>query len=187
MATEPTETPAGAGKPKVVPLAITGVVCLLVGGGAGAFALGPKLAKPAGPALANALTDTAAIDTVFGDAAPEPSAFEEPEMPTGKNNEPRLMYTLDNLILNPARTNGTRFLMLSVAFEVRNAQVSDQLKARDAEVRDLVIGLIGAKTVDEIASVEGRDALKTELRDSVRAMMPRGSIGRVYLPQFVIQ
>jgi flagellar protein FliL len=186
MATETTEAPSGGGK-KVVPLAITGLVCLLVGGGAGAFALGPMLTRPAEPKLVHALTDAAHADTVFGDLAPAGSGFLEPEMPTGKNNEPRLMYTLDNLILNPARTNGTRFLMLSIAFEVRSAQVSDQLKARDAEVRDLVISLIGAKTVEEVSSVEGREAMKTELRDSVRAMLPRGSIGRVYLPQFVIQ
>jgi flagellar protein FliL len=184
MATESSDSQAGGGK-KIVPIVITAVGCLVVGAAAGAFALAPKLMAPSEPRLAQALLPT---DTVFGEpaAAVAASPFDD-DLPVGRSSEPRLLFLVENVILNPARTNGTRFLMLSVAFEVRNNQVSEQLRNREPEVRDLLLRVVGNRTVEELSTAEGRDSLRIELRNNVRALVPPGSVGRVYFPQFVIQ
>jgi flagellar FliL protein len=110
----------------------------------------------------------------------------EPSGEEGKTAVAKPVHLLDNLVLNPAGSGGTRFLLLSVAFEVKSAAVLEQMKARDAELRDVVLVTLGSKSVEELADMHAREALKTELRTATEKTFKKG-VKRVYFPQFVIQ
>ena len=69
---------------------------------------------------------------------------------------------------------------------MKDEGVAAQLVARDAEVRDVVLRVLGAHTVEQLADLKTREVLRTVLRDSVRTLVPRG-VNRIYFPQFVIQ
>jgi flagellar protein FliL len=97
------------------------------------------------------------------------------------------MHLIENLVLNPAGTGGTRFLMVSVAIETKDAATNDAMNQRDAEVRDVILQLLGSKTVDQLADVTQRGALREELLDRLRTLFPSGAIRQIYFPQFVIQ
>lgn len=98
------------------------------------------------------------------------------------------VHQIDNIVLNPAKSGGTRFLMVSAAFAVKDQSMVDQLKARDAEVRDIVLRVLGAKTVNELADPVNRDALREQLKSALDSMIgTKESIKRLYFPQFVIQ
>lgn len=186
---------AGAGKKKILPMAIILVAGLLVGGGAGAFGAGPLLAGRShaeAPSHGKAAGDDEdhgdsgdADDDESGDA--EHDEEKESDEADAHAVEAKPMHTIDNLVLNPSGSGGTRYLMLSVAVEVKDDAVAEQMKARDAEVRDAVLHVLGSKTVDELADIAARDSLKLELRDSIRGLFRKKAVRRVYLPQFVIQ
>lgn len=140
---------------------------LALGSVAGLFVLGPKLsATPAHAAAAKAVKHDSS-DAKKADAAP--------------------IYQMDNLVLNPAGSGGTRFLLLSVALEVKDAGTSDMLKGHDAEMRDAILRLFGAKTVDQVSEASARDELRAEVLATLNKMLPAGTVRRVYFPQFVIQ
>ena len=64
------------------------------------------------------------------------------------------------------------------------------MKARDAELRDAVLVALGAKTVEQLANMQARDGLKTELQNVALQLISKKSKKktlRVYFPQFVIQ
>jgi flagellar FliL protein len=151
-------------------LAIAVTVGVLAGGGGGALYVGPLVAARLHPEVAHATKEKAAADSA---AAAE----------TG----PAIIHQVDNLVMNPAGSNGTRFLMLTVAFDVKDESVSTQMQTRDAEIRDAVLGVLGTKTVEELADVSQRDSLKAQMLAAVAKLFPAGAIKRVYLPQFVIQ
>lgn len=140
-----------------------------LGSVAGLFVLGPKLAPAPARAAAAAAAKAAKHDSSArkGDASP--------------------IYQMDNLVLNPAGSGGTRFLLLSVALEVKDAGTSDMLKGHDAEMRDAILRLFGAKTVDQVSEASARDELRGEVLAELSKMLPAGTIRRVYFPQFVIQ
>lgn len=140
---------------------------LLVGAAAGAFVLAPRLGGAARAASGADGHATAA-------AAESGSA-------------PPTIYTIDNLVLNPAQTGGTRFLMASVALELGSPEVQHDIEARDAEVRDVILRTLGSKTVGELTNIVQRDSLRDELQSKLGASLPPGTIRRVYFPQFVIQ
>ena len=98
------------------------------------------------------------------------------------------LYTMSDLVLNPAGSGGTRFLMLSVAFDMKDSTGVELLKQRDAEIKDAVLALVGAKTVEELAEVSSRDPLKAEIKALVGKIVKKPkAIKRVSFPQFVIQ
>lgn len=100
---------------------------------------------------------------------------------------PEAVHVIENVVLNPAGTGGTRFLMLSVAIEMRDAAAGDQISQRDAEVRDVILQLFGSKTVDQLADVTQRAALRAELQAHLAQLFPAGTIRQIYFPQYVIQ
>jgi flagellar protein FliL len=135
---------------------------ILAGGAAGVFALGPVLTKR---------------------AAAKPAAVTKDASKT----ETPVHYEFANLVLNPAGTGGTRFLMLTATFQVKDDATKQLFTDRDSEVRDRILGVLGKRTVDDLAEMSHREVIKQELIDSVGAMFPKGAIVKLSFPQFVIQ
>lgn len=159
-------------------IAIAGLVGgLVIGGLGGSFALGPILAKKlAAPKSAEAATTE------------EKSGDEEHGGKDGDKKAGATVHTMDNLVLNPAGSNGTRFLMAAVAAEVKDEKVKEEMAGRDAELRDAILRILGERTVDQLADMSLREPLKKELIDSLNSRLrSKTAVKRVYFPQFVIQ
>jgi flagellar protein FliL len=182
-----------------LPLIVALLAGLVVGGGAGAFVVGPALASgiaPAGAPVPRKVAhaeEEAAEEEGSDHGADEESADEEEEEESGgehggggKGGE-TATHIIDNLVLNPAESGGTRFLLLTVTFEVKNAALLEKMKARDAELRDAVLVTLGTKTVEQLADMTQRDALKNELKAAAAKLFKKGAVRRIYFPQFVIQ
>ena len=165
---------------------------LAVGVGAGLFALGPMVAKSSGYAVTADTTHAEGEEGAEGEGGEHGAAAggehggKEGEAAGATN-----LHLIDNLVLNPAGSGGTRFLMVAAAIEFKEAALVEAFKARDAEVRDIVLRVMGAKTVEQLSDMAVRDSLRKELGDSLTGLVPKAqrkqAIRRVYFPQFVIQ
>jgi len=180
--TEAAAAPTG-GKSGLLMTVGGAVAGLALGTVIGFFLLGPRLA-PASPKPADAKGEQQSAAS--GEAHSESHGDAEGDS-AHKLGEPRPIYSLDNLVLNPAGSNGTRFLLVSVAFEAKDEATVAQLKGRDAELRDAVLRMFGTKTVEQVAEASLRDQLRADLLASISKLVPAGSIKKVYFPQFVIQ
>jgi flagellar basal body-associated protein FliL len=74
-----------------------------------------------------------------------------------------------------------------VAFEVADDKYRDDLRAREVELRDVVISTLERHTLEELARPGARDSVRAELAAAVAPMVGEGGALRVFLPQFVIQ
>lgn len=151
---------------------------VVVGLGLGAWQGAPRLAPRLAPCAAEAGPVWAAIPLPFGGGD---HAGDDAE------NAGDRFFQFDDLILNPAGTDGTRFLVLSLALEMKNDDGLAALEARDPEVRDVILTLLSGKTVQDLADVTGRPALRDELRGRLNELLGDGEVVRLYLPRFVIQ
>lgn len=183
------EAPAKAG-PKGVVLIGALVGSLLIGGAAGVFAVGPMLAKKSGyvvtPASHDAEGEEAAAEGE-GEHGAAPAGGEHGE---GGGGAAANLHLIDNLVLNPAGSGGSRFLMLATALEFNEAAQVEEMKARDSEVRDVILRVMGSKSVEELSDMAHREEIKNELADSLATLFKKSKkkpIRRVYFPQFVIQ
>ena len=90
-------------------------------------------------------------------------------------------------IVNPAGSEGSHFLMASVAIQVADDHAVDALRAHDDAVRDRVISVLEKESIESLSAPGARDTLRTRI---ARALAPYTGItdpSRVFLPQFVIQ
>jgi flagellar FliL protein len=168
---EAAPAPASGGK-KMLPILLVVLGGLIFGGASGFFMVGPAVAKKVAPAAAGA------------EKAEAPK--EEEAAAEGEGGEAKV-FLLDNMVLNPAGSSGQRFLLVSIALRLTNAEIETELKARDAEVRDAMLRVLGAKHVEELSDITQRDRIKDELRKALDEILKPGSVKGLYFPQFVIQ
>jgi flagellar protein FliL len=164
-------TPPPKGKKVVLMLLGIGLV---TGGASGAVIGGPMLAKRR--ASGAAITEAAAADRgEHGKGGKD-----------GKDGGTVVM--VDNLVLNPAGSGGLRFLMVSAAFELNHEKAADDMRSRDAEIRDALLRVLGSRTVEQLVDLNGRQSIKNELTAVVDSVLKDPTaVRRLYFPQFVIQ
>jgi flagellar basal body-associated protein FliL len=150
---------------------------IAIGVSVGLFVLGPKLA-PASP-----VAHSSAAGTSANDSTQHLESAKRSHTPT----TPLPIHLIENLVLNPAGSNGTRFLLLSVAIAANDEATIGLLKARDAEIRDHILRFFGSKSVDQVWAASERDELRKEVLTLLNELFPSGSINTVYFPQFVLQ
>lgn len=205
MANEPTPAAdaAAPAKPKLPVLIGMVAVGLLVGGATGAVVVGPMVAKKMGKATPVTVAAKSEHAEEEAEAEEEPAeegehaAEEEEEAPAegdhggGKEGEGKAdaaaVHLLENLVLNPASSGGSRFLLLTVAIEVGNAKAAEAFKTRDAELRDIILTALGVKTVEELTDIARREQFKTDLKTAVNAKFGKKAVKSLYFPQFVVQ
>lgn len=96
-------------------------------------------------------------------------------------------FTLDGIVVNPAESQGKRFLLIDIAMETSSGNVMTELEEKDIVVRDTILKVLASQTVSDLASLESRSNLKIEIRDAVNSLLQRGKVDYLYFTQFVLQ
>ena len=94
---------------------------------------------------------------------------------------------VQGLIVNPAGTDGQRYLMLNLGLESNKGSVLEELETKEIVVRDRVLRLLSQRTVEELADIGRRDPLKDELRGAINRVLEEGEVTRLYFTQYVLQ
>lgn len=97
------------------------------------------------------------------------------------------MFEIKNIIVNPAGSPGTHFLMVSLAFETEDPAIDEDLRAHDVQIQDLIISTLESRTVEELTRAGTREELKREFAEKIRERLELEDEIVVYIPQFVIQ
>jgi len=94
---------------------------------------------------------------------------------------------LEGLIVNPAGSDGTRYLAVSLAFESSSSSVVQEIKNKEVVVRDAMLNLLSERTATELSDPDRRTALKDSLRGHTNHLLTSGTVDRLYFTQFVLQ
>jgi len=97
------------------------------------------------------------------------------------------VYLVSDIIVNPAETEGRRFLNVTVALEYEGLQIGEELKKRDFQIRDTLISIFVSKRVDELDDIGDKENLKAEIAHRVNAVLTAGEIKQVYFTNFIMQ
>lgn len=100
---------------------------------------------------------------------------------------PGVFGTLENITINPAGTNGRRYLLVSFGLEAPEAAVLEEVREKDIIIRDQVIRILSQKTVEELADVSQRKAIKQEVLEALNQTLQKGKIRQLYFTQYVLQ
>jgi flagellar FliL protein len=172
---------AGAPAKAAPPVVLIAVVALALtaGGALGGLLVAPKIIHARQAAAAEQLADP------HGKKAKKKKKTDK----KGEEGKPTV-YKLDNLIVNPADSQGQRFLMCTVAVTSDDPHALDVLREHEIELRDHVITLLSHQTMDRLTSEGARDTLRAELLNTIKPVLGADAEDtelKVYLPQFVVQ
>ena len=96
------------------------------------------------------------------------------------------IFTIKDLIINPAKTNGQRLLLLSVGFSVFGEENFKKIEEREVILTDVILNTLSIKTLKELSQVEAKDSLKIELHAKIKEVMPKPKIKNVYFSKYVL-
>ena len=149
---------------------IIGLVVLLlaaVGGGAAWFVLRAP-APGAAPGAPGAAADAKRPDT-----------------------KPPVFVTLEPFTVNLQQESGDHYLQAGIVFQVADQKAVDAMKTYMPVIRNRILLLLSSKTPGDIASLDGKKKLVTELvaaaRESVPGTTQERGIDSAFLSSFVIQ
>jgi flagellar basal body-associated protein FliL len=98
-----------------------------------------------------------------------------------------LIFVVKDLIVNPAGTNGTRFLLTTIGIEVGSAESMKELEKKEVMVRDAFTNILTAKSLPELTDATRRENIRTEIFDKIGGMLKSGKPKNIYFSKFIIQ
>ena len=129
------------------------------------------------PGEADAAADSADAEAPDAEAEADPDALPD---------EFGAFSEMTGVIVNPAGTDGSRYLMLNLAFEGSEEAIAT-LKAREVVVKDRVLSHLSGQTMERLSRFAARDTLKQELRARVNGVLGEHAVSRLYFTQYVLQ
>ena len=97
------------------------------------------------------------------------------------------VFLVEDLIVNPAGTEGRRFLSTSIGFETTSGETSDLLTEREAIIRDALITILSSQTIPELSDFKQRERLRKLIKLRVEKLLKTDQITAVYFTEFVLQ
>lgn len=168
-------TEAEGKKKSILLFIVIGVlVLLLIGGGLLAFFLlsgDEPQAQQMPPPQAQAA----------GGGAPSGGATQSSLLTVGP------MYPLDQFIVNLMTQGGKRYLKATITLELSDEAMVPEIEKKHAVIRDILIGAMSSKTVEEISTNRGKAKLKEELIARLNEVLTDGFVKNMFFTDFVIQ
>jgi len=98
-----------------------------------------------------------------------------------------IIAEFDDIVVNPAGTEGRRYFVLTMSMEVDRKKTMDELLSKTPVVRDALITLLAAKTLDYVTNVMNMDELRGEIMKTTNGFLDKGRVIRVYFTGYVLQ
>ena len=105
----------------------------------------------------------------------------------GAESEGPAFFSLSPFVVNLQDNIGTRYLKLTLKFELEDPSAESEVKAQLPKIRDALIILLSSKNYAEIGSVEGKYRLREEIVKRVNRFLEDAPVRGVYFTDFVIQ
>ncbi len=121
---------------------------------------------------------TAAIEQTEGTEIPEAE---------DESDAPPVLMDIDNITVNLADTDQSRFLRTKIKLEVRNEEAQAKVTENIVKVNDLIITILSSKKFSEIRTPQGKYELKEDLIYRMNRAVGGKPIKNLYFTDFVSQ
>jgi flagellar FliL protein len=122
--------------------------------------------------------------------APETVQTEETKIPEAEEedpNAPPIFMEIEDITVNLADVEDSKFLRAKIKLEVRNEEAQARIEANMVKVMDLVITELSSKKFEEIRTPQGKYALKEDLTYRLNKLLGGKPIKNLYFTDFVSQ
>ena len=97
------------------------------------------------------------------------------------------LFPLDTFIVNLADQERSRYLRVTMDLELEAAADVEKLNERLPQIRDRILMILPSKRFADIASMEGKTALRDEIIGKLNGLFPENVISNIFFTEFVVQ
>ncbi|UCD94032.1 MAG: flagellar basal body-associated FliL family protein [Candidatus Zixiibacteriota bacterium] len=121
----------------------------------------------------------------------ETSAESATEKKTAKkqkrSNEPMEMFMMEDIIVNPSGTGGTRFLSVAIGFEIGSRETVLLFEKREPVIKDALITILGSKTIEQLSDPKEKEITRYQIKKRVEQLLQVDDLAAVYFTDFILQ
>ncbi|MCM2271321.1 MAG: flagellar basal body-associated FliL family protein [candidate division Zixibacteria bacterium] len=160
-----------------------GVGLLVIGVALAVFVLKPMLAGGE-EAKAGSAKKTEKSDTKSGHG--DKKSESKPKSDHGKASD-AIVYSIKDIVVNPAGTAGSRFLSVSFGFELESPGLATEFEAREPIVRDVLITILSSKTLADLTDAKHKEVMRVQIKKRLSQVLNTEELAGVYYTDFVLQ
>lgn len=160
--------PTGMGKVKWIVVLVSALLGATVGG------------TTVGPRLAGGSVDAPAEE---GEQSHDKGAREGGPGSDGAEG----VLELDNIMVNPADTDGLRFLMATIAIDLGDRNLVEEMRRKNYQLRDRITAALESQNMDMLTAPGARDSLRVLIATAIAPLLEEGHVVEVFIPYLVIQ
>jgi flagellar FliL protein len=181
-APEGAEAPAASGgKKKLILFGGIGVGVLVIGVVLAIFVLKPMMSGSDN-------SETSSKGETKTAKAEKSEKAEKPKKETshGKSGD-GIVYAIEDIVVNPAGTAGSRFLSASFGIEVSSQETASRLEEREPLVRDALITILSSKTLAELTDAKQKEIMRLQIKKRLSLLLKTEDLTNVFYTDFVLQ
>jgi flagellar FliL protein len=132
-------------------------------------------------------------DPAFNKAVEEQKAAVE----TKPKDTAKEIYNIEDVVVNPSGTGGSRYFSASIGVEMDAEKKAEGGKEEGAkttpmdekrpQLRDALIGILSAKTIEQLTAVGQKDIIRAEILESFKKILAPKNVYQIYFIDFVLQ
>ncbi|MBI5119270.1 flagellar basal body-associated FliL family protein [Candidatus Poribacteria bacterium] len=96
-------------------------------------------------------------------------------------------YRIEPMVVNPAGSNGERYLKAKIALEMHDPELQTEIDKRLPQIKNQINNVLSSKTILQIQTNEDRERLRREIQNRVNGLLVGGQVYNVYFEEFVYQ
>lgn len=97
------------------------------------------------------------------------------------------MFQFDELVVNPASTNGKRYLLVEISLQLDDKEHISLVEQNTMELKQEMIETLSTRTVRELTDVQGRERLRRELSGIINSAIGIRSVRNLYFTKYLMQ
>jgi flagellar FliL protein len=105
----------------------------------------------------------------------------------GHGKDQSYIYSIQDIVINPAGTGGSRFLSVSFGFELESARLVALFEEREPIIRDALITILSSKTIAQLTDPKQKEVVRFQIKKRIGQLMSTDELAGVYYTDFVLQ
>lgn len=102
-------------------------------------------------------------------------------------SDERYYYPIEDVVINPAESNGERYLLLTAIIEVKNSDELSILEKNTAQIIDNLNIILSSKSAEELTRIESRNQIKQEIGLMINETVDRKVVRNLFFTKYVLQ
>jgi len=103
------------------------------------------------------------------------------------NAGPGILVDLENITINLADEDESRFLRVKMKLEVENEEGKLKVDTLNVQIKDLIITILSSKRFDDVRTPQGKYDLKLELVYRINSLISDEVVKNMFFSDFVAQ